>query len=280
MTTPRRVGQTPRLALIGCGAIAACYHLPALAKISVTQDPQVIEQLTLVDPNLAQAQTLADTFGITRVAPDYHRIVSELDGAIVAVPPKLHYPITMDLLRHGVHVLCEKPLAPTLAEARDMVAQALRSGVTLSVNQTRRLFPGHEQVRELMATGAIGEPLSMSYIDGEAFCWPTVSGFYFKSGADAPRGVLLDRGVHVLDAVCWWLGGEPTALSCQTDSFGGPEAVVRLTFSHQQCRGEVRLSSLNKLCNTYRVEGESGVLSGGIEDWSHVTLLRWADRLR
>lgn len=256
-----------RIALIGCGAIAECYHLPALIK-----HPAVIDKLILVDPNRARAEELASRFHVPHVACDYHDVLADIDGAIIATPPNLHYPIGMDCLRHNVHVLCEKPLATSTIEAREMVDQSIRAGVTLSVNQTRRLFPSYGKIRDLIAAGTIGSPVSLTYTDGIAFGWPTVSGFYFKANS-AAKGVLLDRGVHVLDTICWWLGHKPTPLACETDSFGGPEAVVALQLMHNQCQIDVRLSSLSDLHNTYRIVGTAGEMLGGIEEWGSVTVI-------
>ena len=264
---PAASRQEVRIALIGCGAIAECYHLPALAK-----HPAVVDNLILVDPNGARAEELASKFQAPRVSCDYRDVLPDIDGAIIATPPDLHYSIAMDCLRHNVHVLCEKPLAPSTTEAREMVDQATRAGVTLSVNQTRRLFPSYGKIRELIAAGTIGEPVSLTYTDGIAFGWPTVSGFYFKANA-AAKGVLLDRGVHVLDTICWWLGHKPTPTACETDSFGGPEAVVALRLMHHQCQIEVRLSSLSDLHNTYHIVGSKGEIRGGIEEWGRVTVI-------
>lgn len=260
------LGNAPRIAVIGCGAIVESYYLPAIAKY-----PSVLERLVLVDSNEARAQKAACAFNVHNYVCDYHEILNEVDAAIIAVPHHLHYRISMDFLIKGVHVLCEKPLAVSSVEAKEMVAQAEKSGVTISVNNTRRLFPSYPKIKELVSAGTIGNLLSLKYFDGEDFRWPTASGFYFNSET-SPKGVLLDRGAHVLDAICWWLGGKPKLLSCETDSFGGPEAVASIEFEHNNCSGQVRLSWLSKLQNTYKIIGELGVIEGGIEEWGKVTV--------
>jgi predicted dehydrogenase len=247
----------PTIAMIGCGAIAERYHLPALAA-----DRDVLAQLILVDRD-------ADRFGAGRWTGDYHEFLGQLDGAIVAVPPALHHPITMDLLSHGVHVLCEKPLAETPHQAREMVDAAAAGGVALSVNHTRRLFPAYAKIRELVAEGALGELVSITYHDGTEFDWPAASAFHFRSGS---RGVLLDTGIHGLDTICWWLGGRPEVVSAETDSFGGPEAVAHLRLHYGQCDVEVKLSWLSRLDNRYEIVGRRGRIAGGIEDWDRVVI--------
>ncbi len=263
-TDASRARQTPTIAVIGCGAIAERYHLPALAA-----DPDVLERLVLVDRAEDRAQSLAERFGATRWAGDYREHLSQLDGAIVAVPPALHHPIAMDLLSHGVHVLCEKPLAGTPDEARQMVEQAAGCGVTLSVNHTRRLFPAYAKIRELLAEGALGELVSITYHDGTEFDWPAASAFHFRSGS---RGVLLDTGIHGLDTICWWLGGRPELVSAETDSFGGPESVAHVRMRHGACDVELKLSWFNPLDNCYEIVGRHGRIRGGLEDWDRVTI--------
>jgi predicted dehydrogenase len=76
-------------------------------------------------------------------------------------------------------VLCEKPLAETTPECDDLIAAASAYHTTLSVNNTRRLIPATQLVKEALLRGGIGEPLSLRYVEGIAFGWPTLTGFYF-----------------------------------------------------------------------------------------------------
>lgn len=257
--------RAPRLALVGCGAIAELYHLPALAR-----HPALLERLVLVDTSVARASELAARFGAGRVESDYRRVLEGVDGAIVTVPHHLHYRVATAFLERGVHVLCEKPLAASFGEAKGMVETARRTGAALGVNHTRRLFPSYRKLRELIRAGEFGELLLVRYTDGEPFTWPSASGFYFKPGS--ATGVLLDRGVHSLDTLCWWLGGKPTVRSSQNDAFGGVEGVAKLKLELGSCRIDLELSWLNKLDNTFRIVGERAVAEGGIEAWGQVNL--------
>jgi predicted dehydrogenase len=185
---------------------------------------------------------------------------------IIAVPPSAQYSIARDALKAGLHVLCEKPLAPSAAEARDLIAQARQAGRVLAVNNTRRLFPTSREIKRLLEAGALGDLRSISYFEGQPFEWPTASGFYFQAGV-SPRGVLLDRGAHVLDLICWWLNAQPKVTRSHHDSFGGPEAVAHLELEHLDCRIDVRLSWLSQQANRFSIEGEKGRISGNIYDF-------------
>src|SRR5438105_328604 len=93
-------GEPPVIAVIGCGAITEALHLPALSRHA-----DVIGRCICIDPNLDRASAMAKQFGAARAVARYEEVIEELDGAIVAVPPRLHYPVTMDLLAAKTHVL-------------------------------------------------------------------------------------------------------------------------------------------------------------------------------
>ena len=105
-----------RLCLVGCGAAANRYYVPALKR-----HPQICRNLVLVDSNLDRARALAACFGKVEIHQDYHEVIGRVEGAILAVPHLLHYDLTMDFLQAGVPVLCEKPLAETASDAVAMV---------------------------------------------------------------------------------------------------------------------------------------------------------------
>ena len=259
--------RSPRIAIIGCGAIAEMSFLPALAKY-----PSILKKLILVDHNEVRAQQLATKFKAKKCLVDYHDVLNEgVDGAIIATPSHLHYPIAMDLLVGGMHVLCEKPLAESVDEARQMVELAQKTGATILTNYQRRLYTSYLKVKELLTGGTLGEPLSIQYFEGEKFNWPTVSGFYFNTKIST-RGVLLDRGAHVLDLICWWLGEKPKLISSRNDSFGGREAVAHIQFTHKKCAGEVKLSLLGKFPCVFIIKCEAGTIEGDVFDFRSVKL--------
>jgi predicted dehydrogenase len=250
--------SSPRIALIGCGAISENYYLPALAKQS-----GVLESLTLVDQNIDRARKLAAAFSVKKCLTDYREALDQIDGVIIALPTHLHHPVSMEFLSQGVPVLCEKPLAESADKAREMVELAQKMGVALATNYQQRLWPQFAKVKELIANRSLGEPVRIKYHVGEVFAWPTVSGFYFNSvGSD--RGVLRDRGAHVLDHICWWLGGKPKVIISQNDSFGGSDAVAYVQFEHNECVGDVKLSWLSKFPCRFVVDFERGSIEGEV----------------
>lgn len=258
--------SNPSLALVGCGAIADSFHLPALAR-----HPRVLADLVLVDPAIDRAQALASKYGVASTSAELEEVLGRVQGAIVAVPARFHRPVALACLERGVHVLSEKPLCESAAEARELVAAAEANGVALAVNQTRRLFPSSREIRDRIVAGDIGELQEIEYVHGEPFDWPAASDSYFGARSGG-KGVLLDTGAHIVDLVCFWLRGSPRLVRYRDDSYGGTEAVADLTLEHEGCTGRVRLSWLSKLSNAYRIKGTQGSIEGGSYEWASYTL--------
>lgn len=256
----------PTLAVVGCGAVTRQFYLPALSE-SVLDGDDVI----FVDVNESRAEKLAAEFGGGRVTMDYETVLNHVDGAIIAVPHSLHYPIAKDFVSAGVPVLVEKPFVESTSQAEDVLDIADRRSVPVAVNNTRRLFPNVQKAKSLIDGGAIGEPTSVTFEEGGDFAWPTASGFYFDP--EDGRGVLLDRGPHVLDLVCYWFDGKPELERYGDDSQGGCEAFAELEFSYPNgLSGSVKLSWLTQLENECTIEGERGTITLGAYDWQEVEL--------
>jgi predicted dehydrogenase len=262
MQTINSTKAAPKLAVIGCGAITESFYLPALA-----DHLAIMQQVVLVDVSKNRTEYLCKKFNIQASTNDYKTLLNgAVDGAIIAVPHHLHYAIAKDFLAKGIDVLCEKPLCEYTKQARELVTIAHETQAQLSVNYTRRLFPSYQNIKSIIAQGQLGDITAIRYYEGGVYNWPTSSGFYFNS-QESPKGVLLDRGPHVLDLVCWWLGAKPQLLRSENDSYGGPEAVGYVEFQHEQCVGEVRLSWLSRLENRYYIQGTTGAIEGDISDW-------------
>jgi predicted dehydrogenase len=92
--------------------------------------------------------------------------------------------------------------------------------------------------------------------------------------------VLLDTGAHIIDLVCWWLGGEPELVDYRDDSCGGTEAVAHIDLREGDRTASVRLSWLSKLSNRYCVEGERGRVEGGAYDWGAMDVSDASGRTR
>lgn len=257
-----------RIAVVGCGAIARSFHVPALVARREARD-----HLVLVDLDRSRAEALRDETGVGEVRTSHAEALEGLDGAIVAVPAEFHGEVTAALLRAGVPVLCEKPLAHSFQEASMLVEESHRTDTPLGVNNVRRFFPAIRAVREWIRSGRSGPLRRIEIYDGEPFEWPLASGSAFGRGGTG-KGVLLDLGAHVLDMIYWWLGERPRITCYLDDSMGGSEAVARVEFEGSGYSGVVQVSWLSRLSNTFRVEAERETLTGEIRAWDRVTSIR------
>lgn len=248
-----------RIGVIGCGAIAELYHLPALKACRTTADG-----IVLVEPNTARLAKLQQQFEVPESVNDYHDLVGRVDGVIVATPPTTHFEISHWCLDQGLHVLCEKPLTESISEARELVDLAEQRQVKLAVNQTRRLFPTYVKIRQLIEQGVLGEIRSIVYHDGAEFSWPAASPHHFQPGA---RGAWSDVGVHLLDAICYWLNGRPQITASLNDSACGPEAMATVRGTLDAAVFEIKVSRLGRLSNSFKIVGTLGSIEAEAEDW-------------
>lgn len=264
---PNRQSTPLRIALIGCGAITEQYYAPALQE-GGRHTP--LHVAALFDPAQQRLEAVQPAFpGATPVREFQNLLAIQPDLAIVASPPGFHASQTMALLAAGMHVLCEKPLACTLAEANQMVAAAQTADRLLAVGLFRRFFPALQTIKALVAGGALGAPTSFHFAEGGAFNWPAASASFFQK-QHSQGGVLLDLGVHLLDLSCWWFGA-PASITYADDAMGNLEANSHLQLSYTSgLTGEVRLSRDTPCSNRYVIEFEQGKVVWHVGDANHL----------
>lgn len=255
------------IGMIGCGAIAEIYHLPALVKM-----PGMASRLWLVEPNPVRLDAMLKKFPCAGGVADYRELEERVGGVIVATPPATHYAIGKWFLERGIDVLCEKPLTENFEEAQELVRLAKEHNAHLAVNQTRRFFPTYQKIRELIASGSLGELKSIRYHDGVEFNWPAASPHHFSKGA---KGAWSDTGVHLVDTICYWLGDQtPELVESLNDSFGGPEAMSTVRLKHRECSIELKVSRLGLLSNSFKIVGSHGSIEANTEEFAVVELQR------
>jgi predicted dehydrogenase len=260
-----------RLAVVGCGAVAAIHHLPA---ISLSRNAEAV---VLVDADPGRAKDLASRFGVPETATDYRSLPGWVDAAIVALPNSLHAPVSIDLLRQGVHVLVEKPMALNVRECDEMIAAAGAGQAVLAVGLEFRFFDSTLLVRNLLLKGLLGEIRRFEMHQGVIPRWPFATDFLLKKET-AGGGVLADFGVHVLDLLLWWLG-DWTDVEYRDDAQGGIESDCELSLTFRSgVRGTVEISRTRNLANTCLFEGERASLEVGIWDPDPEIRLLLADR--
>jgi predicted dehydrogenase len=188
--------------LVGAGLIAREQHLPAWARL-----PEV-KVVGVADPWAGALAAVQNEFQIDRRVADYRELLDDptIDIIDVCVPSALHAEVTIAALHAGKHVLCQKPMATSRADAAAMLDAARASGKKLMIGQHMRFEPSVVRLRSYLKRHPPGE---IYYGRGQ---WlrrrrlPGRPGFTDK--AQSGGGALYDLGVHMLD-LAWWLMGCP-----------------------------------------------------------------------
>jgi predicted dehydrogenase len=252
-----------RLGVIGAGAAAEGIHLPALARTGGVQT------VAIVDPSADRVESIANKFGVPARYRDYHDAIPHIDAAILGIPHQYHAPVTVDLLKAGVHVLVEKPMALSTAECDAMIRASEASGACLAVGLLRRFAPTLRYTKDVLDSGLLGTIRSFDVREGMVYRWPVKSAAMFSPQCG---GVLADIGTHVLDLLLWWFG-DVAGFQYWDDAAGGVEADAVMNMEMAGgITGRVELSRTRDLRNSCVIRGERGTLEVGTKTDSTVTL--------
>jgi predicted dehydrogenase len=198
------------------------------------------------------------------VFSDAAAAIDLFDSAIVAVPHSEHRRVCEPLLDAGKHVLLEKPMAVTSADASRLVHAAEHSRGSLTIGYMRRQLQVNRWVRDIVASKQLGSVRTVHLEDGAPDAWDAATDSYL-SRASAGGGVLIGVGVHSLDMLTWWLG-DLAVVTYRDDSLGGLEAEAELAL---EARSGVEitllLSRLRTLSNTVVLEFERGALEVSLD---------------
>lgn len=208
-----------RGALLGCGHVAA-FHLRAWAQI------EGVEIVALANRTVGKAEARAREFGIPleHVYSDYRELLEKeaIDFVDIATAPHIHRQQVEAAAAHGLHVLCQKPFAPTLEDARAMIAACERAGVLLSINENWRWRSWYREVKRLLDEGVIGRPRYMRIARHSNGALPRPDGslppvFIYQSYTmDMERLILYEWGIHLID-VLRFLFGDVTSVYARMD---------------------------------------------------------------
>lgn len=191
------------LAIIGCGRIANNAHLPALSQMENVR----IKYACDVIPEKAAA--LKEKFPIIEQTVEDYQVVlrdSEVDAVFVLVPNYAHYTVTMDALRAGKHVMCEKPITVNYALSCEMAALARETGKILNIGVCNRHHKSVEMLADMNARGELGSVYHVVCSFRSCRSIPGLGGA-FTDKTQSGGGVLIDWGIHFLDLILYILGG-------------------------------------------------------------------------
>ena len=213
-----------RVVVVGAGAIAQRRHL---IEFKARHD---VELLAIVDINAKRAKDVAAHFG----APHAMTKVEDAlalgpDAVSVCTPNYLHAPQTIAALKAGAHVLCEKPMAISVAESRAMIRAAKAAKRQLMIAHNQRFAPAHTRAREILAGGELGKTVAFAtnFAHGGPEGWSVdgAKGFFFKKN-QAVLGAMGDLGVHKLDLIRYILGDEVGQIAAVVATLAKPRCGV------------------------------------------------------
>lgn len=216
--------ESVRVGIVGTSWWADFMFLPSLKS-----HPQA-QVVAICGRNRDRAVEIAKKYDIPQVFTDYQAMIAQgdLHALVVVAPDDLHYQITMAALEAGLHVLCEKPLALNLDDARAMYEKAEAMKVKHMIFFTYRWLPHIQYLHQLIEEGYIGRPFhsEFRYLAG----YGRGSGYSWRFDGQRANGILGDLGSHMID-LARWCGGEITQVSAQLPTFverrnsaGGPLA--------------------------------------------------------
>ena len=276
----------PRLGFLGLGWIGRL-------RLDALEASGEVEVAGVADPAIAGAlESLDDLLELP------------LDGVVIATPNALHGEQAIAALEHGVAVFCQKPLARSASEARDVVDAARGADALLAVDLSYRHVEAFRRARELVREGMLGDVFALDLVfhnaygpDKEWFYDPRLSG----------GGCLIDLGTHLVDLALWTLGeeadvrssrlvgdeveeyataeldvgGAAVRLACSWKLHAGAEAVIGASFYGRE--GAVSVRNVNGSFYDFAAELHRGTaresLVGPPDDWGGRAALNWSRRL-
>ena len=215
-----------KAAIVGTGGAAWVGHLPWLWEHA---DVKLVATCAL---DRKDAQAAADRWEAERAYDDYEAMLASesLDFVVVATPPAMHKIHSIAALKHGCHVLCEKPLATSVAECDEIIAAAARHQRIVSVSHEKRFNPGLEKIKQLIDERLLGDVFyavihwsANVRLDPERLSPPDYRESYLWRWThdDVGGGIIADHFPHYLDLWRWWLDSELASCTTEMENIRG-----------------------------------------------------------
>lgn len=192
-------------------------HAPQYAAV-LQQLGDIAEFAGISDDDAGRGREAAERFGVEFMEMD--ELLGAVDAVVVCSENSRHAAHAVPALERGVHVLCEKPIATTVEDARAMISASERSGARLGIAFPVRFHPAVRRAKAAVEAGAIGRVIAINGTNhggnpGGWFVDPELSG----------GGAVMDHTVHVADVIRWMLGAEVESVYAEVGAFFGAEGI-------------------------------------------------------
>ncbi|HWE48148.1 MAG TPA: Gfo/Idh/MocA family oxidoreductase [Bryobacteraceae bacterium] len=202
-------------AIIGAGFMGRT-HIEALRRLGN------VDVKAVAAASKSEAQTLASAFGIERSASDYREILEDpaIDAIHICTPNALHFEIAEAALKAGKHVICEKPLATTSAQAASLLSLARERDLRHATNHNLRYYPMVQQMRAMREAGELGEILiAQGTYSQDWLFYDTDWNWRVEASEGGPSRVMADIGSHWCDMAENVTGLRITSLNADLQTF-------------------------------------------------------------
>jgi myo-inositol 2-dehydrogenase/D-chiro-inositol 1-dehydrogenase len=177
---------------------------------------QGVEVVAIAEKDAVRRRELGRRLPAATVFDDFETLLAEaeIDAAVITLPNLLHVAAAVAAFARGLHIYLEKPMAPTLAAAREVVAAWRAAGTTGMIGFNYRFGSMQREARRLVAEGRIGRVVAVKTVfSAGARVLPD-----WKRRRETGGGALLDLALHHLDLLPWLLQSDPAAISCHLRS--------------------------------------------------------------
>ncbi len=226
------------------------------------------ELTAVVSRSPESGKSFAERYGNPEVFTDYVEMLekADIDVVYLGVPNDMHYSYIMTALDHGIPVLSEKPLVDTVKQTKEVFRKAEEKGLFLMEGMWTRCFPAVRKVRQWIADGRIGEPLSVNVsfdIKPDMEDWQP-----WKAGLAHSGGSLRDVGIYSVAVANMVFPDSPKAVYSIHHSNGEVDESCRLFMDYGDGRSAYAAGAFNQLGDTTaRITGTDGRISFGPEFW-------------
>jgi predicted dehydrogenase len=187
-----------RLGLIGCGSFGKF----CLSAFNYMDQVKII---AVADSNSEPAQKTGQSYAVDwHIDPHELILRKDIDIIHIVTPPSSHYPLAIEAIQQGKHVLCEKPLALTIEEADDLLKEAKQNERIIPVNFVLRYVKTANLVKQIIDSHALGEPIR-AYFENYASDENLGSQHWFWD-KEQSGGIFIEHGVHFFDLYRYWFG--------------------------------------------------------------------------
>jgi predicted dehydrogenase len=251
-----------RVAVVGCGYWGSKH-------VRVLQSTEGVDQVVLVDGFELRLRNLARSYPNAPCFTSLQDALPHVDAIVVATPPTSHVPIALQAINAGKHVLVEKPLAPTSAEARELIAAAADAGVVLMTGHTFEYNPAVWKLRELVRSQVLGD---VYYLDSARLNL----GLYQND-----VNVILDLAPHDVSIINYVLGEPPIAVQAWASRHAHPRfedvAYLRLLYADERLSANIHVSWLDP-CKVRRVTAVGSAKMAVYDDLAPEERIRVLDK--